>query len=141
MTIAGILAVYAALFVFVAVLWLTPGWWLSQHLFSQWGPRTDVPCMTRRELLGEGMRFVLLGGLMLGVTITIDAVAGDDGFLEHPSLGALFLIAAILMLMGIAGGCYLLIRGLFRSPRYVPPPQCERTHPPGPVGEEGFRAR
>jgi hypothetical protein len=36
MTIAGILAVYAALFAFMAILWLNPGWWLSQHLFSQW---------------------------------------------------------------------------------------------------------
>ena len=31
----------------IALLRLNPRWWLSRHLFSQWGPRTDVPLLDR----------------------------------------------------------------------------------------------
>jgi hypothetical protein len=80
--------------------------------------------MTRRELLSEGMRFVLLGVLMLAVSITISVIRGGGRSVGHLALDTLFFIAAILMLMAIAGGGYMLLRGLFRSPWYVPPPHC-----------------
>jgi hypothetical protein len=139
-TTLGVFAIYAALLAFIAVLRLNPGWWLSQHLFSQWGPRTDVPCMTRRELLGEGVRFLWLGALMLGVTVTVSFIAGRDGFFEHPALVALMFMAAILMAMGFAAGGYMLLRGLLRSPRYVPPANCGRGRESALAAGEGFRS-
>jgi hypothetical protein len=89
--------------------------------------------MTRRELLYEGVRFLLLGILMLAVLATIDLAAGRSGFIARPALGALFFMAAILMLMGVAGGGYMLLRGLYRSPRYVPQASCghPREQEPG----------
>jgi hypothetical protein len=84
MSVAGIAAAYAALLVFVAVLWFRSDWWLSRHLFSRWGPRTDVPCMTRRELLAEGVRFLLLGALCAGVWLAVALIADALGHPEWP---------------------------------------------------------
>lgn len=137
MTLLGILAVYAALFAFIALLRKNPGWWLSQHLFSQWGPRTDVPCMTRRELFGEGLRFLLLGALCAAIFVTLAWVLDRLGVAEAPAAMATTFLAFILSAMGFFAAGYLFVRGLFRSRRYVPPPDCHKEHTSAARSDQG----
>lgn len=39
MNVTLILAIFAVLAAFVVTLRANPQWWLTQHLFSSWGPR------------------------------------------------------------------------------------------------------
>jgi hypothetical protein len=119
-----VIGVYIALAVFIAVLRMNRHWWLSEHLFSEWGPRTDVPCMTRRELFVEGLRFLLLGMLCTVILVTVAWVLDRLGAGETPVAMLLTFLGFILSAMGFSAAVYLIIRGLFRSRRYVPPPEC-----------------
>ncbi|HEU0051748.1 MAG TPA: hypothetical protein VFQ39_01180 [Longimicrobium sp.] len=131
MSVGMIAAVYAALALFVLLLRRNRRWWLSEHLFSRWGPRTDVPCMTRRELLAEGVRWLLLGALCLGVLVAAAWTADAFGRAEWPPAMAATFLLFILAAMGFGAGAYLLLRGLFRSRRYVRPAECWQTHVAG----------
>jgi hypothetical protein len=126
MTVAAILAIYCALASFVALLKLSPDWWLSQHLFSSWGPRTDVRCMTRRELFASGLKFLALALFCLGFFLIVSVVAPMLGLQidTSPTVATLFFASAIFVMMGTAAGLYLLLRSLFRSRRYVLPGDC-----------------
>jgi len=131
-----VFGVYAALAVFIAVLRINRHWWLSEHLFSQWGPRTDVPCMKRRELFAEGLRFLLLGALCFAVFITLAWVLDRLRVGETPAAIAITFLAFILSAMGFAAAAYLFLRGLFRGRRYILPPECYKhriANAPAPV--------
>lgn len=119
-----VIGVYAALAVFIAVLRRNRHWWLSEHLFSQWGPRTDVPCMTRRELFAASLHFLLLGALCAAILSTLAWAMDRMGVAESRPAILITFLGAILSAMGFFAAAYMLVRGLFRSPRYVPPPHC-----------------
>ena len=119
-----VLGVYAALGLFIAVLVLNRHWWLSEHLFSQWGPRTDVPCMSRRELFAEGLRFLLLAAVCAAVLLAFGWILDRVGLGERPAAMAILFLGFVLTAMGSVAGAYMLVRGAFRPRRYVPPPEC-----------------
>jgi hypothetical protein len=135
-----VIGVYIALAVFIAVLRMNRHWWLSEHLFSEWGPRTDVPCMTRRELFVDGLRFLLLGTLCAVILATIAWVLDRLGAGETPAAMLLTFLGFILSAMGFVAAAYLIIRGLFRSRRYVPLPHCGQVREPAPGRGEGSQA-
>ncbi len=96
-----------------------PGAWWARLLFRPFGPRMDVSFMTRGELLRSGVACLLLaaGAALLAVAAgcTVDACR------MFPSPGAIAAtvfasLAALFSLSGLA----LLLRGVFRSTRFVP---------------------
>ena len=129
MSNGAIVAVKLALIAFVVLLGANPRWPLSRFMFRSRGPRSDVECLTRRQLFAEGVKFLYLAVLcflaMWAAGSVADAVGGD--LFEQPVATGAFFIVAILFAMFILGGAYMLVRGLFRSPRYVPPPHCGKA--------------
>ena len=116
-----------ALVAFVVVLGVNPRWRFSRFMFRSRGPRTDVECLTRRQLFAEGTKFLFLAvfcflalwaGIGIGEALGVDLMGGS-------TLGGVFVfIVSIFMLICAVAGVYMLVRGVFRSPRYVPPPHC-----------------
>jgi hypothetical protein len=122
----AIVAVKLALIAFVVLLGANPRWPLSRFMFKSRGPRSDVECLTRRQLFAEGVKFLYLAVLCflaLWAAGTVADAMGRDLF-ERPLATGAFFIVAILFAMFVLGGAYMLVRGLFRSPGYVPPPRC-----------------
>jgi hypothetical protein len=120
-----IFAVKLALVAFVVLLGVHPRWRLSRFMFKSRGPRSDVVFLTRRQLFAEGAKYLYLAVLGIGVIWVAGSVGealGGDAFATTVGAAALFIVG-ILSAMFILGGAYLLVRGLFRSPRYVPPSQ------------------
>lgn len=127
MSVALILAIFAVLAAFLATLRANPQWWLTQHLFSSWGPRTDTAFMTRRELFANSLRFVVLalltfGALLLGGLIgeffAVDPTAGTWTATTAAVFGVFLMI---LTGMFTLGALVLFVHGIFRRRNYVPP--------------------
>jgi hypothetical protein len=126
MSALAIIAVKLALVALVVLLGVHPRWPLSRFMFRSRGPRSDVACLTRRQLLAEGTKFLYLALLCfaaLWAALGIGEAIGQDP-LDRPLPMAAFFIVSILFAMFVLGGAYLLLRGLLRSPRYVPPGHC-----------------
>lgn len=134
MTAGGIVAVKLGLLAFVALLGSNPRWRLSRFMFKSRGPRGDVVCLTRRQLFAEGTKFLYLAVLCFDAIWTAGSIADALGadLLANPVGGGAFFIAAILTAIFALGGVYMLARGLFRSPHYVPPPHCRGARPADP---------
>jgi hypothetical protein len=131
MSSAAIVAMKVALIAFVVLLGVNPRWPLSRFMFRSRGPRSDVVCLTRRQLFAEGAKFLylaVLGFVVMWAAVSIGDAMKVDLF-GSPLAGGAFFIVAILFGMSILAGAYMLVRGLFRSPRYVPPPHCGRAWP------------
>lgn len=126
MSDGAIVAVKLALIAFVVLLGVNPRWRLSRFMFKSRGPRGDVECLTRRQLFAEGVKFLYLAVLCFLAMWAAGSIADAMGvdLFERPLATAVFFIVAILFAMFVLGGAYMLVRSLFRSPRYVPPPHC-----------------
>jgi hypothetical protein len=126
---AAIVALKLALLAFVVLLGVNPRWPLSRFMFRSRGPRTDVVCLTRRQLFAEGTKFLYLAVLAFAVMWTAGSIGDAMGvdLLDRPLGVGVFFIVAILFGMFILAGAYMLVRGLFRSRRYVPPRHCGRA--------------
>ena len=142
MNAGAAVAVKLGLVALVVLLGVNPRWRLSRFMFRSRGPRGDVVCLTRRQLFAEGAKFLYLAVLCLvalwGALSVADAARVDP--LASPLAGGAFFIAVVLCAIFVLGGVYLLVRGLFRSPRYVPPPHCGRARDAGSSRGEAFRS-
>jgi|1186.fasta_scaffold515778_2 hypothetical protein len=121
-----IVAAKLGLVAFVVLLGVNPRWPLSRFMFKSRGPRSDVVCLTRRQLFAEGTKFfylALLCFVVLWAGFSVGDAVGKD-LTEIPVGMAITFIVSILLGMFVLGGVYMVVRGLFRSPRYVPPPHC-----------------
>jgi hypothetical protein len=121
------LLIRVGLLVFVVVLGVNPRWRVSRFMFRSRGPRTDVVCLTRRQLFAEGTKALYLAlfcflsvwaGTSIGEAVGVDLMGGSI-----PG-GVFVFVLSILMVIFAVAGIYMLIRGVFRSPGYVPPPHC-----------------
>jgi hypothetical protein len=137
MSAGAIVAVRLALLACVVLLGINPRWRLSRFMFKSRGPRSDVVCLTRRQLFAEGTKFLYVAALCFSAIWAATSVADALGvdLLATALGGGAFFVVAILMAIFALGGAYMLIRGLFRSPRYVPPLHCggERPVDPDPL--------
>ena len=137
MSVTVIVALKLALIAFVVLLGVNPRWPLSRFMFRSRGPRSDVECLTRRQLFAEGAKFLYLAVLafvVMWAAGSIGDVMGVDLFDRPLAVGAFFIVA-LLFGMFILAGTYMLIRGLLRSPRDVPPPHCGAMPSPEPARE------
>jgi len=136
---AGLITlVKLALIAVVVVLGLNPRWPLARFMFRSRGPRSDVECLTRRQLFAEGVKFLYLALLLFLVVWAVGSVGDAVGvdLLEKPlGMGVTF-VCFILSGIFMLGGVYLLLRGLFRSAGYVPPPHCGGAREPNGHGTE-----
>jgi len=99
---------------FVAA-WFPRSWW-SQALFSSHGPRLDAENMVRSECLRASLGFFLIGALGLGTSLLL-VWAGDwlfGSFDRQVSITLLMFVYAIVGMVGVSGGLYLLLRAPFR---------------------------
>jgi len=101
------------------------GRWARRHPHDPWvyalwflavGPRTDVPHMTRRELLESAGSFV--------TWTLLTVIALQLVLLSSPQNASLWLQGllfglALLLLMGAFGALYMLLRGLLRRRAYL----------------------
>jgi len=128
MTLRAILAAKLLLVAVVVVLGVNPRWRLSRFMWKSRGPRGDVVCLTRRQLFAEGTKYLYLAVLCFLAMWLLQAGAEAFGFAGSSAvMGALF-VTSILMGMAVLAGVYMLVRGVFRSARYVPPAHCgQRT--------------
>ncbi|MCU0607012.1 MAG: NUDIX domain-containing protein [Candidatus Edwardsbacteria bacterium] len=98
-------------------------WW-ARLLFRPHGPRTDVRYLTRRELLRSGLLSCCLAA-GLGALQVLAVLVPQRSFDRHPALFAAWLSLSFLLtflcLLFALSGIILVVRGLCRSSRYVPP--------------------
>lgn len=130
------LMIKLALIAFVVLLGVNPRWRLSRFMFKSRGPRSDVVCLTRRQLFAEGVKYLYLAViafLLLWIVSGIAEAMRNDLDGSAPVMGATFILG-ILMAIFVLAGLYMLVRGLFRSPRYVPPPHCVQARGSAPPG-------
>ncbi|HKP76521.1 MAG TPA: hypothetical protein VJT67_13415 [Longimicrobiaceae bacterium] len=126
MSTAVSLLIRFGLIVFVVALGANPRWRLSRFMFKSRGPRTDVVCLTRRQLFAEGAKFIYLAVCCFAAmwaAIGIGDAVGVD-LLESTPGGVVVFILALLMVVCAVAGVYMLLRGAFRSRSYVPPAHC-----------------
>lgn len=130
----GFVAIQLGLVACVVLLGVNPRWRLSRFMFKSRGPRSDVECLTRRQLFAEGVKYLYLAViafLLLWIVAGIADAMRNDLEGSAPVMGATFILG-ILMAIFVLAGIYMLVRGVFRSSRYVPPPHCGqvRAAPP-----------
>jgi hypothetical protein len=130
-TYGAILAAKLLLVAVVVVLGVNPRWRLSRFLWKSRGPRGDVVCLTRRQLLAEGAKYLYVAVLCFLAMWLLQAGSEAFAVAESSAVMGAFFITSILMGMAVLAGVYMLVRGVFRSSRYVPPAHCgQRTEVP-----------
>jgi hypothetical protein len=97
--------------------------WVYLMYGNQFGPRTDVKFMTKRELLQSALSFVLLGLIFFSLNIANGIIIqlGSDPRDPAGIFIVVMFMSALFSGMGFLGASYLLVRWLFRRSSYVPP--------------------
>lgn len=115
-----------------------PRWWISRQLLARRGPRSDTPCMSRRELLQASAGYRKLALVICAITMLVLWI-GEDAVTSGSGVGTAVFVAfftgSILTATVLLAAAYTFVRGIFRSPRYVPPAWCLQCRPSTPVAE------
>lgn len=101
--------------------------WVYLLYGHQFGPRTDVKYMTKRELLASALSFVLVGLIFFSVNVGNGILIKLFSDPRNPAAAfvVIMFLSALFAGMGFIGALYLLTRWMFRSKHYVPPQQGE----------------
>jgi hypothetical protein len=87
-------------------------------LLESFGPSTDVRYMSKTQLFRSGIQFLLFGIGLFAAAFGFLSVFFD--FMPPALMMAISFPVTILSGMGVLGGLYLCIRGVFRSASYDP---------------------
>ena len=127
-----------SVWVVVLLIRLFPDTWWARLLLSTHGPRTDVARMTRHDCLRAAGGFALIAALALATLIGLVAYAEwldgptADPY-QRPALGVLVWTYALVLLMGLGGAAYLLLRAPFRPRTLRPTEGADSQQPSGGV--------
>jgi hypothetical protein len=107
--------------------------WVYLLYGHQFGPRTDVKYMTKRELLASALSFLLVGLIFFSVHIGNGILIKLFSDPRDPAaaLVLIMFLSALFAGMGFIGAMYLAVRWAFRSRKYVPPERGEGGDRPG----------
>jgi hypothetical protein len=123
-TVGEILIIFATISAIGIVVQYFPHKKFAKILSMPHGPRTDTKYMIRRELVRSG-KTLLSCGIILAVVwiafsrLTFSSIVKDSPL---PFIIGIHFAVSLTTLASILGGIYLLVRSLFRSENYLPPP-------------------
>jgi hypothetical protein len=87
----------------------------------KFGPDTETKYMTRKELLQSGVRFFLLSLYPFLTMVGLGVMKEElTPLLSETITLAIYFACSIFFIACVAGGIYLMIRGLLRSSDFVP---------------------
>ncbi len=93
--------------------------WVRALFGFNFGPRTDVAAMTKRELLEAAIQFATWGAvffaLLMGFALVLELAGRDRVDAMFGPLLAVFVLLVLFLAMSVVGGLYLLLRYFLRA--------------------------